>query len=164
MIFTEYLTFSIFTLHPDYFQLRTSPSPVWALGVVKLSTPWPFLPAIVDFYHMFVWFPANNIPRGTPCRFLELFLCLASSSVSLPHKFYLPLPFRTQISVPSTQWYPSALLEIPFLQNWFANCLYTGNQDNDRVHFVSLFSGIIVLYCLFSSVWKQSFDIYFPVF
>lgn len=37
--------------------------------------------AFVAFYHML------KILKGTPCRFFEIFLCVASSSGSLPHKF-----------------------------------------------------------------------------
>lgn len=89
------------------------------LPVLHELREWLNLQLLVIFLAAFLEFTIclSSILKGTPCRFLEIFFCIASSSGSLPHKFQLPLPLTTLISVPSTQWYCFALLEIPFLHN-----------------------------------------------
>lgn len=88
---------------------------LWELLNLKLLGH--LLAAFVEFYTCL-----SNILKGTPCRFLEIFLCIAFSLGSLDlwisaPQIQLPLLLRILISVRSTQWYCFALLDIPFLHD-----------------------------------------------
>lgn len=64
----------------------------------------------------------SKILKGTPGRFFEI--CIASSLDLCPTNS------RTLISAPSTQWYCSVLLEIPFLHSE----LQIASNVDGRVH------------------------------